>query len=152
MPIVLRRLPALLLVLGTLLLVLPAAHAQQMVAAARDGVMLRASASDRSEARWSVDRGYPLQVISRKGAWLQVRDFENDRGWVLSSRTNRQAHMVSTASALNVRATPSTRARVVARAGYGDVLRTLERRGDWVKVRTGAGAVGWVSRKLVWGW
>ncbi|RYY57425.1 MAG: peptide-binding protein [Comamonadaceae bacterium] len=147
-----RRLPALFLVLCALLLAAPAAFAQQMVAAARDGVMLRASASARAEARWSVDKGYPLQVVNRKGAWLQVRDFEGDRAWVLSSRTNRQAHMVSKASALNVRATASTRARVVARAGYGDVLRTIERRGDWVKVRTSGNTVGWVSRKLVWGW
>ncbi|WP_225784570.1 SH3 domain-containing protein [Xenophilus sp. Marseille-Q4582] len=152
MSIALRRLPALFLLLCTLLLALPAAHAQQMVAAARDGVMLRAAASQRAEARWSVDKGYPLQVVSRKGAWLRVRDFEGDRAWVLSSRTNRQAHMVSKVQALNVRATPSARARVVARAGYGDVLRTVERRGDWVKVRTKGGTVGWVSRRLVWGW
>ncbi|MDA7417563.1 SH3 domain-containing protein [Xenophilus arseniciresistens] len=151
MSIALRRLPALFLVLATLF-ALPAAYAQQMVAAARDGVMLRAAASQRAEARWSIDKGYPLRVLSRKGAWLRVSDFEGDRAWVLSSRTNRQAHMVSKASALNVRATPNTRARVVARAGYGDVLRTMERRGDWVKVRTKAGRVGWVSRKLVWGW
>lgn len=147
-----RRLPALFLLLFMLLLVLPAAHAQQMVAAARDGVMLRAAASQRAEARWWVDKGYPLQVVGRKGAWLHVRDFEGDRAWVLSSRTSRQAHMVSKARALNVRAMPRANARVVARAGYGDVLRTLERRGDWVKVRTKGGAVGWVSRQRVWGW
>lgn len=151
MSIALRRLPALFVLLCALLLAWPAAHAQQMVAAARDGVMLRSGASERAKAKWSVDRGYPLQVVGRRGAWLQVRDFEGDRAWVLSSRTNRRAHMVSKASVLNVRATPAARGRIVARAGYGDVLRTLDRRGDWVKVRTGAGAVGWVARRLVWG-
>lgn len=152
MPIALGRLPALFLLLCTLLLALPAAYAQQMVAAARDEVMLRESASSRAPAKWSVDRGYPLQVLSRKGAWLRVRDFEGDRAWVLSSRTNRQAHMVSKVDKLPVRATASPSARVLANAGYGDVLRTLERRGSWVKVRTQAGIAGWVARQSVWGW
>ena len=151
MPQFSRRLPAWFLALFMLLLAMPAAHAREMVSAARDGVMLRSGPSPRAAANWTVDRGYPLQVLGRKGAWLRVRDFENDRAWVLSARTSRQAHVVSTTRALNVRSTPSPRARVVAKAGYGDVLRTLERRGEWVKVRTGRGATGWVSRKLVWG-
>ena len=45
MSIALRRLPALFVLLCALLLAWPAAHAQQMVAAARDGVMLRSGAS-----------------------------------------------------------------------------------------------------------
>lgn len=147
-----RRLSALFVLACALLLALPTAYAQQMVAAARDGVMLRTAASARAPAKWTVDRGYPLQVIGRKGAWLQVRDFENDRAWVRSSRTSRQAHMVSKAKALPLRATPSARARTIARAGYGDVLRTVEHRSGWVKVRNRAGKIGWVPRKQVWGW
>lgn len=147
-----RRLPAVFLALLMLLLAATAVQAREMVSAARDGVMLRTGPSPRAAATWSVDRGYPLEVLGRKGSWLRVRDFENDRAWVRSSRISRQAHVVSTASALNVRSTPNTRARIVAKAGYGDVLRTIERRGDWLKVRTGTGRVGWVSRKLVWGW
>lgn len=146
-----RRAPALFLALLMLLMTASLAHAREMVSAARDGVMLRSGASARAKALWSVDQGYPLEVLGRKGAWLRVRDFENDRGWVLSSRTSRRAHMVSKTAALSVRAAPAPRARIVARAGYGDVLRTLDRRGDWVKVRTARGAVGWVSRRLVWG-
>lgn len=147
-----RRLPALFLASILLLLALPAAYAREMVSAARNDVMLRKGPSARAAATWAVDRGYPMQVLSRKGGWLHVRDFENDRAWVLQSRTNKQAHVVSTASTLNVRSTPSLKGRVVAKVAYGDVLRTVERRGEWIKVRTGRGTTGWVSRKLVWGW
>ena len=38
------------------------------------------------------------------------------------------------------------------RAVYGDVLRTLERRGDWVKVRHEGGTTGWVLKRSLWGW
>ena len=64
--------------------------------------MLRKGPSPRAAATWSVDRGYPMQVLGRKGAWVR------------SSRTSRQAHVVSTASALNVRRTPNAKARIKA--------------------------------------
>ena len=42
--------------------------------------------------------------------------------------------------------------RLVGKAGYGEVLRTLARRGDWIRVRSEGGVVGWVARRLTWGW
>ncbi|VTU33354.1 SH3 domain-containing protein [Variovorax sp. PBS-H4] len=149
-----RRLPAFFLVLLALLsLALPlAAQAREMVSAARNEVNLRSGPGSRYDTAWIVSRGYPLEVLARRGAWLRVRDFENDRGWVLSSRTKRTPHHIVTASVANLRGTPSTRARIVGKARYGDVLRTLERRGEWVKVRLARGATGWVARRLLWGW
>ena len=41
---------------------------------------------------------------------------------------------------------------MVGKAVYGEVLRTLERRQDWVKIRQDGGLMGWISRKLLWGW
>ena len=42
--------------------------------------------------------------------------------------------------------------RAQAKAGYGEVLRALDQRDRWVKVRTDAGVQGWVARSLLWGW
>jgi len=149
-----RRLPAVFMIACLLLgLVAPlAAQAREMVSTARVDVPMRTGPSARHAAKWTLSRGYPLTVTGRQGAWLRVRDFENDQGWVLRSHTGATPHHVAKASVLNIRGTPSTRGRIVGKAAYGDVLRTLERRGDWVKVRHERGTVGWVSRRLVWGW
>jgi len=48
--------------------------------------------------------------------------------------------------------TLSTRSRIVGKATRGEVLRTLERRSQWVKVQQDGGPRGWVARRLLWGW
>ncbi|RDI25029.1 SH3 domain-containing protein [Pseudacidovorax intermedius] len=144
--------PRLVLMLLLMLATVSSAWAREMVSAARDGTMLRAGPGTKHEARWSVDRGYPLEVLRRQGGWLQVRDFEGDRSWVARSVTTRQRHVVSTAGRLNIRATASLKARIVAVAEYGEVLRVTGSQGDWLKVRSSHGRVGWVSKKLTWGY
>ena len=121
-----RRLHAFLLAAFVLLLgAASTAHARDMVSIAREEVNMRSAPGTRSEVQWALSRGYPLQVLSRRGQWLQVRDFENDRGWVLRSLTARTPHHVVKARVANLRATPSTRGRLVGKATRGEVLRTI---------------------------
>lgn len=128
------------------------AGALTMVSVDRPTVHLRAGAGTQHEARWRIVRGYPLQVLGRSAGWLKVRDFEGDTGWVLGRLTGRQPHLIVKVPVAHVRSAPGTKSRIVGRAAYGDVLRTLERRGPWVRVKPTAGATGWVARKLLWGW
>lgn len=149
------RLPALLLafVLSWVALLPSATAAQtQMVSAAVKTLNMRTGPGQRYETHWTVSRGYPFRVIGRKGAWLHVSDFEGDKAWVFRSMTDKTPHYVVKAQSANLRRAPGARNPVVKRAGYGDVLRTIERRGNWVKVRHEGGATGWVQRSLVWGW
>lgn len=146
-----RRLPAFvfaLLMLGFM----QAVQARDMVSIARPDVNLRTGPGTRHEVVWILGRGYPLEVLARKGQWLQVRDFEGDEGWVHRSLAGRRPHVVVRAKVANLRSAPGTRSRIVGKAGYGEVLRTLARRGDWIRVRSEGGVVGWVARRLTWGW
>lgn len=127
--------------------------AQTMVSINRPEVNLRAGAGTQHEALWVVRHGYPLQVTGRQGSWLKVRDFENDEAWVYQALTSRTPHHVVKVGTVNIRSAPSTRSRIVGQAGYGEVLRTLEKRPSWVRVRQEDGGVtGWVARHLLWGW
>jgi len=146
----LRSVSALALIGGVLTSM--SAHAE-MVSVSRAEANFRAGPGTRYQANWRLDKGYPLVVISRKGNWIQARDFENDRGWIYRSLTNRVPHHVVRVATANLRQQPTTRSRILSRLDYGEVLRTLGKKGGWVKVRAEKGGpAGWIAKNLVWGW
>ena len=128
------------------------ALAKEMVSVGRNVVNLRSSASTNAPVLFELGKGYPLEVTSRKGRWLKVRDFENDKGWIYRPMVEKKAHLVVKSNVANVRSAPSTNSRILGKAQYGDLLRTLEHRSNWVRVQRENGSKGWVSRGLLWGW
>ncbi len=145
-PRLLRLAPALLLAAAF------NAQAQQMVSISRDTVNMRSGAGTKHEVLYELSKGYPLQVTGRQGAWLKVRDFEGDVGWVHQPMTDKTPHHVVKARVANIRSAPNTRASIVGKAERGEVLRTVEKRPDWVKVKQEDGEQGWVAKQLLWGW
>ena len=89
--------------------------------------------------------------MSRRGDWLQVSDFENDRGWIFKKLTSSTPYHIVKVKIANLRSSPSTRSRIVAKLSYGDIVKTLARQSGWVKVQR-QGLRGWVARSLLWGW
>ena len=141
-----------LLAAWSLLIFSQVASAQSMVSVDRNTVNLRSSASTNSTILFELGKGYPLQVISRKGSWLKVRDFENDKGWIHRPLVGNTPHLVVKVDSANVRGLPNTNSRILGKVEYGELLRTLDRRSQWVRVQQESGAQGWVSRALLWGW
>jgi SH3-like domain-containing protein len=148
---VFRAIAATVLALATFTVAGPST-AQEMVSISGSTVNMRAGPGTDTEVLWELQRGYPLVVVKRQGNWLEVRDFEDDRGWVARSLVGRVPHMIVKVDRANIRSGPGSRYRVVGKAEYGELLRTLERRADWVRVRRAAGEIGWVARRLLWGW
>lgn len=134
------------------LYLLTSAHAAEHVSVARDQVNLRSGPGTRHQAEWLLAKGYPLQVLQRKGAWLRVRDVDGDRGWVYRSLTNKVPHHVVKAERANLRTGPGTHHAKVTTLEQGEVLRTRQKTRRWVKVETSGGLKGWVARSLLWGW
>lgn len=142
---------ALLLPLMILLFMSTTVEAK-MVSINRSKVNLRSGPSTGYRVKWVLGEGFPLKVIGSKGTWYKVQDFENDVGWVYKELTSGKAHLVVKKKIINIRSGPGTRYRVVAKAEYGAVFRTLKRVKGWVKVRHSSGVTGWAARKLLWGW
>lgn len=142
----------LVVVVGLFTVLGGAAIAREMVSIKGKVVNLRAAPSLRATVAWELQRGYPLEVLQRKGDWLQVRDFENDRGWIARSTAAKTPHHVVKAKVANLRSGPSERSRVVGKAQRLEVLRTLQKKGAWVQVQRSNGEKAWVSRSLLWGW
>lgn len=129
------------------------------IAQARDFVSVKGSTLNvrekptvRSATLWELGKGYPLQVVQRKGQWLRVRDNESTLGWVHAPLTGKTPHMVVTARTANLRAGPGQNHRVVGKLEEMEVVRTLKKQGTWAQVQRDSGQKGWVARSLTWGW
>ncbi|HEB50276.1 MAG TPA: peptide-binding protein [Desulfobulbus sp.] len=149
------RLLLVLCILG-LLLTTATVAAAEMVAVASDNVNLRSGPGTKYKVTWKLGSGFPLKVLKRKGDWLRVQDFEGTIGWISSKVVNRTPHMIvkvnrKSKKRINVRSGPGTRFRIVAKAYYGVVFRTLEQKNGWVRVRHEKGVSGWIKRSLLWG-
>ncbi len=150
----LKRASTLLFTMACLCLALVTSPAQaaEMVSIKGSIVNMRSGPGTNTEVLWELERGYPLQVLKRKGSWMQVRDFENDKGWVAISLTNRVPHHIVKARVVNVRSGPSTRTRIVGKAERYDLMRTRGAKPGWIRVEGKDGLKGWISKKLLWGW
>lgn len=124
----------------------------RMVSVSGDKVNMRSGPGTSYAIIWELGKGYPLRVIDSRGEWLKVVDFENDEGWISSSLVGRVPHLIVKKNRINLRSGPGTRYRIVGKANYGVVFKTLESKGGWVKVEHENGVNGWIERSLLWGW
>ncbi|WP_417910953.1 SH3 domain-containing protein [Candidatus Electronema sp. PJ] len=123
----------------------------EMASVSRDNVNIRSAPGMKEQVLWKLGQGFPLRVLKRSGKWLQVRDFEGESGWIPKSAVSKEGHMVvKVRKKVSLRSSPSVNSNIVAKAGYGVVLKTLGKRKGWVKVGQG-GVTGWVREDLLWG-
>jgi SH3-like domain-containing protein len=128
----------------------------QMLSVDGENVNLRSGPGTKYQVKWEYGKGFPLKVISKKGDWVKVTDFENDSGWIYKPLLSKKGHMIVKAfkdknKRVNIRSGPGTHYKVVGKAYYGVVFETLEQQNGWAKVRHESGLVGWIKRTLVWG-
>jgi SH3-like domain-containing protein len=141
-----------LITVALCLAALSSVQAQTMVSVKGSTVNMRTKPTTSSEILWELKRGYPLKVVQRKGRWLQIRDFEGDKGWVARSLMGSAPHFVVKSRIANMRKGPGTNHPIVGKAAYGDLLKTSAKRNGWAHVVRSDGKKGWISQKLLWGW
>ena len=123
----------------------------EMVSVSIAEANLRSGPGSNHPVEWKVIRGFPLEVISRQGNWIQVRDFERDVSWIYAQSVNNTPYVIVTGNTVNLRASASTSARIIDKVEYGTVLARVGQQAGWVKVRIG-NTTGWISDNYVWGW
>lgn len=128
----------------------------EMLSVTSDGVNLRSGPGTNYEIKWEYGKGFPLQVVTKKGDWYKVKDFENDSGWIYKSLLSKKSHMIvkvnkKSSKKVNIRSGPATNFQIVGKAYYGVVFETLLQKNGWAKVRHETGLEGWIKRSLLWG-
>lgn len=119
-------------------------------------VQLRAGPGTKYTAKWQYGDGFPLKIITRKGNWLKVTDFENDTGWIFKKYISKTPHMIVKVNKgktrkINIRSGPGTKYKIVGQAYYGVVFKTVSQKSGWAKVKHESGLTGWIKRSLLWG-
>lgn len=135
-----------------LLFTIPAiSFAAKNVSVKKDNVNVRTGPGTNFPVYMELFKGYPLRVIQQKGDWIQVSDFENDKGWIFSKLVvPGNTVIVNGKKSINMRTKPSTNATVVATVDRGVVLTKLSTQGKWTKVKHSQGTTGWIYNPLLW--
>lgn len=142
---------ALHLLLASLLLIAPPALAQKMISIGSEKANWRTGPGTQYPVDWILGRGYPLEILGKRGDWLHVRDFERDEGWIYRPLASDSPRSIVKVKIAYLRKRPTTGSRILARLSYGEVVVPLEDKVGWVKVRRDSGLRGWVARRLLWG-
>ena len=119
-------------------------------------VQLRSGPGTKYSVKWEYGNGLPLKILSKKGNWIKVKDFENDSGWVYKKYVDSTPHMIVKVNKgkkrkINIRSGPGTNYKIVGKAYYGVVFETLTQKKGWAKVKHESGLTGWIKRSLLWG-
>lgn len=117
---------------------------------------VRSGPGENYSVKWEYGNGFPLKIISKKGQWVKVQDFENDGGWVKSSTLNNGPTTIVKVNKgknkkINIRNGPGTNYKVIAQAYYGVVFKKKEEQKGWIKVRHESGVEGWINSSFLWG-
>lgn len=127
------------------------AHAE-MVSIKTSKARIRSGPGVNHPIKFELGTGYPLRVVSRKGNWLKVTDYESDTGWISKTLVSKNPHLIVKTEKTVIRTGPGTHQRVVGNAKRGVVLQTLKHQKGWVQIKHESGLIGWIQRDTLWGW
>jgi SH3-like domain-containing protein len=129
----------------------------KMLSVSGNKVQLRSGPGTKYSSKWEYGNGFPLKILTRKGKWVKVKDFENDTGWIFKTYLQAKPHMIVKVNKgkkkkINIRSGPGTKYKAVGKAYYGVVFETIKQEKGWAKVKHESGLTGWIKRSLLWGY
>jgi len=125
------------------------AVAGDFVSVMKDGVNIRSGPSTEDDVLWEVFKDYPVEILQRKGDWVQVRDFENDKGWIYASLLSKETTIIVKVETANMRSGPTKDDKIIATVKKGVVFTPVEQKGNWIKVRYKKDLTGWMYNTLL---
>jgi SH3-like domain-containing protein len=126
-----------------------ASSASDYVSVVKDGVNLRSGPDISTDVLFQLPGGYPLRIIERRGEWIHVLDYEQDKGWIYASLVSTTPHVIVKVANGNVRSGPGTENEIVGKVVRDVILQKIDQKGDWLQI-SHPQLSGWVHKQLVW--
>jgi SH3-like domain-containing protein len=115
-------------------------------------VVLYDAPSVKSAKRYIAPRGMPVEIVSRYGDWVKVRDADGELAWTESKGLSARRNVVVKALSAKVHATADENAAVLMTADKGVLLELLDPQATgWVRVQHEDGISGFVRATEIWG-
>ncbi len=144
-----KMLPALGINLIVLFCMTELCLAERLAVSAKKANM-RSGPGNQFEVLWEVEQYHPFEVVTKKGEWLRVRDYENDEAWVHQSLLQKIDAVITSKDKCNIRSAPNGNADILFTTEKGIPFKVIARQGQWVQVEHSDGDKGWAHQSLMW--
>jgi len=98
---------------------------------------------------WRMWKFFPVQVVSYRGDWIRISDFEGDKAWMHESVLDETRCVQAKRQGAKLRKSPGGRVLWLLDRGYP--FRVFSKRGGWLEVSDLGSASGWIHESDVWG-
>lgn len=127
----------------------PVSFAATMLCVSTPRANLRVGPGTNYRKSWEVNQFMPLEQLSRRGAWVRVRDVDGDIHWVHQRLVSTSQRCVTVSNdKANIRKKPSTRAAKWFTVERYTSFKRTGQQGQWVRLEY-EGEVMWVFKNLV---
>ena len=115
-------------------------------------VVLYDAPSLKGGKRYIAPQGMPVEIVSRYGDWVKVRDVDGEMAWTETKGLSARRNVVVKALSARVRAAPDENAAILMTADKGVLLELSDpQASEWVRVRHQDGIAGYVRVTEIWG-
>ena len=133
------------------------ASVESQAATVKEDLNLREGASTEHNVKEVLDKGENIKIVSESNGWYKVKTSDNETGWSYGKYIDASKKEKEEASAikgtvteyLNFRKGPSIEDKIINVHEKGAKVKVLSKKGDWYKVKTSDGKVGWSYRKYI---
>jgi len=92
----------------------------------------------------------PVIIIDKSETWRQIKDFENNSGWIHISQLSRKKSGINIKSNSIIYKKPTIYSKPIAKLEIGRLVLIKKCKEKWCKITSG-GYSGWIFRGSLWG-
>ena len=92
----------------------------------------------------------PVIITDKSETWRQIKDFENNSGWIHISQLSRRKSGINIKNNSIIYKKPTIYSKPIARLEVGRLVLIKKCKTKWCKITTG-GYNGWVLKDSLWG-
>ena len=92
----------------------------------------------------------PVIIIDKSETWRQIKDFENNSGWIHISQLSRRKSGINIKNNSIIYKKPTIYSKPIAKLEVGRLVLIKKCKIKWCKISTG-GYIGWIFKDSLWG-
>ena len=92
----------------------------------------------------------PILIIDKSETWRQIKDFENNSGWIHISQLSRRKYGINIKDNSIIYKKPTIYSKPIVKLEVGRLVLIKKCKTKWCKIATG-GYSGWIFKSFLWG-